>query len=231
MQAFEALLKSLDIRGTRESHLHIMLRSIQTCFMECVRRNQLFHKNSGGQEAVELSSSVACESADSPNSVVCTTNADALEPSLSFRIETGKNVTEKKSFLKRYEDLQNWMWKECFSSSVVCAMAYGKKRCLSLLGICDICLATYDAEDSCPSCNRIQNAVGAKEIFSEQLNGENNITGGTNIFMLYSSPLRIRLIKAILAQLEVCYSKCIFFLIRKILLMSINLCYYLSNCI
>lgn len=211
MQAFDALLASLDTRGTRESHLHIMLQSIEVCFKECVRRNQLFHKNSE-QEAVKLSSSFGGERAESPSSVVCTNNTDALEPSISFRIETGNNTTEKKNFLKRYEDLQNWMWKGCFSSSVVSAMAYGKKRCLSLLGICDICLATYDAEDSCPSCSRIQNTT--KGNFSEQLNGENDFTG--RIDMLYSSPLRIRLIKAILAQIEVCYSVCIFFLSRKI---------------
>ncbi|KAI3456227.1 hypothetical protein Pfo_012890 [Paulownia fortunei] len=208
-EAFDALLTSLDTRGTRESHLHIMLQKIEVCFKECVQRNRLFpnildhNRNKGRQEAVEVNSSLACESVESPSSAICSTNSDILEPSLSFRIDIGRNETERNNVLKRYEDLQTWMWKECFNSSIVCAMAYGKKRCSPLLGICDICLATYDAKDICPSCHQIHGKVGAKGNFSEQFNGENNLMDGTNITMSNSSPLRIRLIKAILSSLEV----------------------------
>ncbi|KAH6773670.1 hypothetical protein C2S51_012074 [Perilla frutescens var. frutescens] len=201
-EAFDALFGALDIRGTRESHLHIMLQRIEACFKESVRRNRLSHnildhnRDNDRQEDVELNSSFAFESAESPNSAVCTTNFDALEPSLSFKIEVGKNEKENNNFLKRYEDLQNWMWKECFNSSIVHALGYGKKRCLPLLGICDICLTTY-VEDTCPCCRRIQGKIAAIGIFSEQFNGENNVMDGTN------TPLRIRLIKAILTSLEV----------------------------
>lgn len=205
MQAFDALLTALDTRGTRESHLHIMLQRIEACFKECVRRNRLSHDGDKGRhEDVELNSSFAFENAESPSSAVCSTSSDALEPSLSFRIEVGKNEKEGNNFMKRYEDLQNWMWKECFNSSIVCALAYGMKRCSPLLGICDICLTTY-AEDNCPCCRRAQGKIAAKGHFPMQFNGENNLMDGTD------SPLRIRLIKTILNSLEVLL--CVFFCI------------------
>ncbi|PIN06555.1 Transcription factor PHOX2/ARIX, contains HOX domain [Handroanthus impetiginosus] len=199
-EAFDALLTSLDTRGTRESHLHIMLQKIEGCFKECVKRNRLspnilgHNRKKGGQEAVEGSSSFA--NVESPSSAICSTNSDISEPSLSFRVDIGRNEIEKKNSLKRYEDFQTWMWKECFNSSIVCAIAYGKKRCLPLLEICNTCHATYDAKkDICPSCHRIPGKVGGKGFFPEQFNGE-------DIMMADSSPLRIRSIKAILALLE-----------------------------
>lgn len=202
MQAFDALLTALDTRGTRESHLHIMLQRIETSFKESVRRHRLSYDildhngDMGRLEDAELNSSFAFESAESPSGAVCSTSSDALEPSHSFRIEVGKNEKENNNFLKRYEDLQNWMWKECLNPSIIRAVQYGKKRCSQLLGICDICLATY-AEDSCPHCQRAQEKISTKGHSFVQFNGENNSMDGTN------SPLRIRLIKTILTSLEV----------------------------
>ncbi|KAL6567386.1 hypothetical protein OROGR_001054 [Orobanche gracilis] len=193
-EAFDALLTSLDTRGTRESHLHIMLQKIEVCFKERVQRNQLFpnilnHKD--GQEA------------ESPTSVVCNTKSDMLEPSTSFRIEVGRTETERKNFLKRYEELQTWIWKECFNSSTIRAMAHGKNRCSPLLRICDVCLATYNPEDICPSCHQTRSKVLARGNSSEQFKCENNLMDGSDIIMSNSFPLRIRLIKAILSSLEV----------------------------
>ncbi|KAL1537842.1 homeobox-DDT domain protein RLT1-like [Salvia divinorum] len=195
-EAFDALLTALDTRGTRESHLHIMLQRIEACFKGSVRKNRLsLNGDKGRQEDAEQNSSFAFESAESPSSAVSTASFDTLEPSLSFRIEVGKNEKENYNFMKRYEDLQNWMWKECFNSSIVRALAYGKKRCSQLLGICDICLATY-AEDDCPCCRLAQSKIAAKGHFPVQFNCENNLMDGRN------SPLRIRLIKTILISLE-----------------------------
>ncbi|XP_047970225.1 homeobox-DDT domain protein RLT1-like isoform X2 [Salvia hispanica] len=196
-EAFDALLTSLDTRGTRESHLHIMLQRIEVCFKESVRRNRLSQNGDADRQGdVELNSSFAFESAESPSSAVCTTSFDALEPSLSFRTEVGKNEKESNNFMKRYEDLQNWMWKECLNSSIVRALEYGKQRCSQLLGICDICFATY-AEDCCPCSHWDQGMIVTKGHFPVQFNGENNLMDGRN------SPLRIRLIKTILISLEV----------------------------
>ncbi|GFP97110.1 homeobox protein aristaless [Phtheirospermum japonicum] len=180
-EAFDALLMSLDTRGTRESHLHIMLQKIEVYFKERVQRNRLL-PNKGGQEA------------ESPSSAVCSANSDTLEPSPSFRIETGRNETERNSILKRYEDLQTWIWKECLNVSIVRAIAYGKSRCSPLLGICNVCLATYDSKDICPSCRQTPSKFNG---------GENNLMDETDLIMSNSPPLRIRLIKAILSSLEV----------------------------
>ncbi|KAL3643462.1 hypothetical protein CASFOL_014277 [Castilleja foliolosa] len=180
-EAFDALLMTLDTRGTRESHLHIMLQKIEVYFKERVQRNWLF-LNEGGKEA------------ESPSSAVCCANSDTLEPSPSFGIETGRNETERNSILKRYKDLQTWIWKECLNASILRAMAYGKSRCSPLLGICDVCLATYDSKDICPSCCQTPSKFNG---------GENNLMDETYLIMSNSSPLRIRLIKAILSSLEV----------------------------
>ena len=209
LQAFDALLTALDTRGTRESHLHIMLQRIEACFKGSVRKNRLYlNGDKGQQEDAEQNSSFAFESTESPTSAVSTASFDTLEPSLSFRIEVGKNEKENYNFMKRYEDLQNWMWKECFNSSIVRALAYGKKRCSQLLGICDICLATY-AEDDCPCCRLAQSKIAAKGHFPVPFNCENNMMDGRN------SPLRIRLIKTILISLEVLL--CAFFCILGIM--------------
>ncbi|KAG8385512.1 hypothetical protein BUALT_Bualt03G0053000 [Buddleja alternifolia] len=204
-KAFDALLTSLDTRGTRESHLHIMLQKIEVSFKECVRKNWLFPNildqniTKAGHEAIEVNSGLACSSVDSPRSAVCSTNSDIWEPSLSFRIDLGRTLTEKNNFLKRYEDLQSWILKECFNSSMIYAMAYGKKRCLPLFEICDVCSATYDVKmDFCPFCNLLHEKVGAKGNFSDH-----NLMDETGIISLNSSPLRIRLIKALLTLLEV----------------------------
>ncbi|KAL3617111.1 hypothetical protein CASFOL_039505 [Castilleja foliolosa] len=180
-EAFDVLLMSLDTRGTRESHLHIMLQKIQVHFKERVQMNRLF-LNKGGQEA------------ESPKSAVCSANSDTLETSPSFRIESGRNETERNNILKRYENLQTWIWKECLNSTILRSMAYGKRRCLLLLGICDVCLATYDSKDICPSCSRTP----------IKFNGDQyNLMDETDLIMSNSSPLGIRLIKAILSLLEV----------------------------
>lgn len=180
-----------------------MLQKIEVSFKECVQRNQLFHnnldynRNKGVQEVAEGTLGLAGESIESPSSAVCNSNSDILEPSFSFRIDVGRSGIEKKNILKRYEDLQTWMWKECLNSSIVRALAYGKQRCLPLLALCDICLAIYDAkEDICPSCHPIHSKVGAEGSFNSEKDGTDGIDS--------SSPLRIRLIKAIVASLEVC---------------------------
>ncbi|GER36424.1 homeobox protein [Striga asiatica] len=187
-EAFDALLTSLDTRGTRECHLQIMLQKIEACFKQRIQRNRLFpsisddNRDKAGQEA------------GSPSSAVFNINSDVSEPLSTFRIETGRNETERTVFLKRYKDLQAWIWKECFSPLVVSAMAYGKNRCLPVLGVCEICLDTYNSVDTCHSCHQIQSKAVESGSFSKQFNGETNIVDW--------SPLGIRLIKTILSSIE-----------------------------
>ncbi|KAL2524213.1 homeobox-1 [Abeliophyllum distichum] len=197
-EAFDALLTSLDMRGTRESHLHIMLRKTEVSFRARVHildQSGNRHRN----EVAEVNSIHSWGTgADSPANAICGTNADTREPSLSFKIDLGRSETEKKNALKRYEDLQIWMWNECFNSSILRALAYGKKRCSPLLGICDLCFGTYQfKEDLCPFCQ--------KNFGEASINGEEKIKLGTFSLMFTKSslPLRIRLIKALLSFFEV----------------------------
>nr|GMD93116.1 homeobox-DDT domain protein RLT1 [Ipomoea batatas] len=205
-EAFDALLTSLDTRGLRESHLHIMMKKIEIPFRERVRRDTLQNGsvvqcgNATRNEAAEASSG-----GDSPSSMVCSTSSDRWEP--SFKIELGKNEEEKRNALRRYQDFQIWMWKEHFGSSILCALAHGQKRCLPLLGVCDRCLDTFlFEEDFCSSCHRrfanvdfvvklLESEISYGDII--QFDSENVVISST------SCPLRIILFKALLSMLEV----------------------------
>ncbi|KAL3851351.1 hypothetical protein ACJIZ3_013233 [Penstemon smallii] len=194
-ESLDALLTSLDTRGTRESHLHIMLQKIEVSFKECIQRNKSIPNIL--DESIHVS-------VESPSSAVCNTHSQTWEPSLSFRIDLGRNETEKKNFWERYEELQNWIWNICFKSSTLCAIAYGKKRCLPLLGVCDACRGTYDVKDDlCPSCHLIRSTLGNQGDFTEQFNHENNLIDRDYRINSNSSTPRSRLIKALLTMLEV----------------------------
>ncbi|XP_073058613.1 homeobox-DDT domain protein RLT1-like [Primulina eburnea] len=204
-EAFDTLLKSLDARGTRESHLHIMLQKIELYFKECVQSNQFLDltdqsRNEGEDVAFEVISSVASASTESPRSEFCGTQSDSWEPSTSFKIGCRKNESKENNLLKRYEELQIWTWKECFSSAILRAQRYGKIRRSPLLGTCDVCLDTHDAKnDLCPHCHWMHSHVDDRGNFTE-----NNLIDRINIGRSNSTSPIIRLIKAVLTLLEAC---------------------------
>ena len=210
MQSFDGLLASLDVRGCREFHLQTMLQKIEIFFKETVRRNMLHSnrrrhiKDSANTEAVEMPL-YDCSGMGSPTSSVSVADSDMLESSMTFSIELGNNETEKTGALNRYQDLERWIWKECVGSSILCAAKIGKKRCPQLLDICNSCHGVfYFEENHCHSCHK---TFGKGEIdFSHdvgfckeklKLNSNCNLHGST------SSPLRIRLLKVLLAMTEV----------------------------
>ncbi|KAF5474449.1 hypothetical protein F2P56_006347 [Juglans regia] len=212
-EAFDAILMSLDARGIRESHLRLMLQKIETSFKENLRRNtqcaNVVAKSgiSMKNETDEMNSSPDCPAAfDSPSSTVCGINLDILETSSSFKIELGRNEAEKRAALNRYQDFQKWMWKECFNSLTLCAMKYGKKRCVQLLGICDFCLNTYYSEEfHCLSCHRnfgtSTNGFRVSE-HAIQCEGKRKLDTGDFRILESSLPLGTRLLKALLACIE-----------------------------
>ncbi|XP_075664015.1 homeobox-DDT domain protein RLT1 isoform X2 [Castanea sativa] len=213
-EAFDALLISLDARGIRESHLRLMLQKIESSFKENVQRNMPSANVVGRSgtmvknEADEMNSSPDCPAGfDSPSSTVCGLNSDMLETSSSFRIELGRNETEKKAALNRYQDFQKWTWKECFNSVTLCAMKYGKKRCSQLLGVCDFCLNCYLSEDShCLSCHCSFGTSNNDFNFSEhaiQCEEKRKIHMGSFQILDSSLPLGTRLLKSLLAFIEV----------------------------
>ncbi|XP_048323256.2 homeobox-DDT domain protein RLT1 isoform X1 [Ziziphus jujuba] len=213
-EAFETLLGSLDSRGIRESHLRLMLQKIEASFKENVRRNVQCLSTVGGNGTVvknevdEMNSSPDCHAAfDSPSSTLCGLNPDSIETSSSFRIELGKSETEKKAALRRYQDFQKWMFKECLNASTLYAMKCGKKRCAQLLEICDGCLTTYYFEDShCLSCHQTFGTMGNDFKFPQHVIQckEKRKLELQDIHILDTAlPLGNRLLKVLFALIEV----------------------------
>ncbi|EOY28162.1 Homeodomain-like transcriptional regulator, putative isoform 1 [Theobroma cacao] len=213
-EAFDTLLTSLDARGIRESHLRIMLQKIETSFKENVRRNLQCARaigrsgSSTENEVSELDSSPDFPASfDSPSSAICGLNFDALETLPSFKIQLGRNENEKKLALKRYQDFQRWIWKECYNSSTLCAMKYGKKRCVQLLAVCDVCLRSHIPEEMhCGYCHQTFGSVNNSFNFSEheiQCKENRKLDTKDTCTIDYSLPLGISLLKSLCALVEV----------------------------
>ncbi|XP_065878356.1 homeobox-DDT domain protein RLT1 isoform X2 [Euphorbia lathyris] len=210
-EAFDSLLSSLDARGVRESHLRLMLQKIEKCFKVNVRSSlqseNIVYQNGATteNEAGEANSSFNCSvGMSSPNSIVYGPNSNTLDAFSSFRIDLGRNEMEKKGALERYQELQKWMWKECFNSLTLCSMKYGKKRCMPALATCNLCFDSCLIEDThCPSCHQTFNTSTMGFNFSEHgihCKGKREISAEVSNSSL---PLGIRLLKALLAFIEV----------------------------
>ncbi|KAJ7948364.1 Homeobox domain-containing protein/DDT domain-containing protein [Quillaja saponaria] len=164
--------------------------------------------NTVKREAVEKASRQDGNAgSDSPISTVCVTDSDISETSTSFVIQLGQNEPESNDALKRYQDFDKWLWKECLNLSRFCAMKYGKERCRQLLGICNYCHNVYICEDNhCPSCHRTYSSSKSSLNFSEhvdQCRGEMEMDAGGSFHGSLSTPLRMRLLKAQLSLIEV----------------------------
>lgn len=211
---FDSLLASLDVRGIRESHLHMMLQRIEKYFKESVRRNvqNVSLRMQNGDtverlktEAVERASNQDCSSNIHGSTSLCFDNLDASETSTSFVVPLGKNEAGDKDAFMRYWDFEKWMQKECLNSSVLCAMKYGKKRCRQLLSICDLCLHVYFSGGAlCPSSHRTFCACKSNSNSSEHIvHSEGQVKIGTDCFNVSSPlPLRMRLLKIFLSIVE-----------------------------
>lgn len=191
MQGFDALLAVLDVRGIREWNLHSMLRKIEPLFKEIVRRNSLDAK-------------MKKQSEESLSSTLDLRYSDASEASTSLLIEL---PDETNGALKRYQDLENWMWRECISSSILCAAKFGTKRCVELLRGCIQCHEVFAfEEDKCPSCHG-NGGTSVKDFhFPSWVKHEekHSIVSASDINLCgsVSSPVRVRLLKIQLSAVE-----------------------------
>ncbi|XP_034893761.1 homeobox-DDT domain protein RLT1 isoform X1 [Populus alba] len=211
-EAFDTLLSSLDTRGVRESHLRIMLQKIESSFKENGRRN-LWSPNivcqsgtTDENKKAETDSSNCPADIDDPSSMFCVSSSDTYDTFSLFRIELGRNSAEKKGALKRYLDFQNWMWKDCFNSSTLRAMKFGKKRCEQLLDTCNLCFSSYLSEDThCLSCHQTFKVDNKNFDFAEheiQCKEKRFDPGNARAFDS-CLPLGIRLLTALLGSIEV----------------------------
>ena len=218
MQGFDALLASLDVRGIRESHLHMMLQRIEMSFKQSIKRSVLNGdtriENEDAvkrlkTEAVEVATIDDC-SANIHNihhpTSVCIDNSDASEISTSFVVQLGRNEADNKDAFMRYQDFEKWMRNECLNSSILCAMKFGKKRRNQLLAVCDLCHDVYFSGGiECPSCHRSFSACKSNPGYSEHIaHSEGKVKIGTDYFHVSSYlPLRMRLLKVLLSVVEV----------------------------
>ncbi|KAL5571100.1 hypothetical protein UlMin_020697 [Ulmus minor] len=212
-EGFDALLASLDVRGVRESHLQMMLQKIEISFKKAVRKKMLLD-NMGREsedtiktEAVEITPRPECSiSIDSPASTLCLADSDVSETSTSFVVELGRNGAEKNSALKRHQDLERWIWKESLSSSRLCALKYGKKRCNQLLDVCDYCRGIYSSEEGRCPCHGTYGTSGKGTSFSEHVAICEEKHRIEQVYVLHDSlsfPPRITVPKMLLALIEV----------------------------
>ncbi|GAB2274768.1 hypothetical protein Dimus_009541 [Dionaea muscipula] len=216
-EVFDALVASLDERGVRESNLHAFLQKVEPLFKETLKWKSFGaamekqHQDTIEREASEVAASFdphICGDRNSPVSSVCALNSNSPETSLSFNVECGKEKFEFGNAMKRYKDSADWMWKECLSSSALCAIKYGKKRCTQLLDICDSCHDLYFFEDKhCPMCHRTYTSLEEKFNFPQhiaQCEETLKVNSNRRLYGLHDhSPVRITLLKALLALVEV----------------------------
>ncbi|KAG7612214.1 Homeobox domain [Arabidopsis suecica] len=188
-EAFDYLVKLLDVRGVRESHLHFMLLKIEASFKEALRRNVA--ANPG---VCSISSSL---------------DSDTAEISTTFKIELGdSNAVERCSVLQRFHSFEKWMWDSMLHPSALSAFKYGAKQSSPLFRICRICAELHFVGDiCCPSCGQMHAGPDVGELcFAEQVAqlGDNLRRGDTGFILRSSilSPLRIRLLKVQLALVE-----------------------------
>lgn len=152
-------MAALDTRGIRESHLHSMLQRIEPTFKEAIRRRK---------RTIEMYS-IPDSSAEfaSPSSSPYGAFSETLGELASFHIELARNDVEKDAALRRYHGFLRWMWRECYTPIVLCAIKYGKKRCLELLQTCESCYQSFLAEEKhCPSCHKTFKGFHNSEAFS-----------------------------------------------------------------
>ncbi|XP_010481770.1 PREDICTED: homeobox-DDT domain protein RLT2-like [Camelina sativa] len=186
---FDYLVKSLDVRGVRESHLHFMLLKIEASFKEAVRKN------------VEANPGLC--------SVSSSLDFDTAEISTTFKIELGdSNAIERCSVLQRFQSFEKWMWDNMLHPGALSAFKYGAKQSSPLFRICRTCAELHLVEDiCCPSCGQMRASPDVGELcFADQVAQLGDYSrGGDTGFILrssISSPLRIRLLKIQLALVE-----------------------------
>lgn len=196
MQSFNVLLASLDVRGNREAQLHSMLQRIEARFKESVSKMWV-----DVPEAGPIGSG-------SPSSTVSIPNTDSSEFSSTFAIEHGQNGDEMTNAIKRYQNFEKWMWRECLNLR---AMKFGSTRCENILEVCDNCLdLSFFENGRCSSCHKLcETFFGSNLTFSKHLSRFKEKLKSESVLCFHDResgrPVRFRLIKALLALIEVSF--------------------------
>jgi hypothetical protein len=218
MQAFDALLASLDIRGVREAHLHAVLQKLESSFKQAVKTRSALGKHNdvinGLEVKTEFAEKPSCPGYELEDgnlgSAIDHDASDSSEMSRSFTIELGRNNAEKVHVLERYKDFEKWLWIECLESSSLRASKSRKKRGIELLRTCDGCHEVYWSKDKHCSCchGTFEGSFRFEVKFSQHVleceeKRRRNDTNWRLQGPTWSFPSRIQLLKAVIAAVEV----------------------------
>uniref|UniRef100_A0A0D9WJP9 Homeobox domain-containing protein n=1 Tax=Leersia perrieri TaxID=77586 RepID=A0A0D9WJP9_9ORYZ len=210
VEAFDALVSSLDTRGIRESHLHSMLQSIESTFKEAIGRKRCASiEPLAGRVLKNGTSEIISPNHSNEFGSPCSTLSGAASDSAmaysdSFRIELGRNDVEKTAISKRADVFIKWMWKECNNHQLTSAMKHGKKRCSDLIQCCDSCYQIYLAEEThCASCHKTFKSIHNISDHSSQCEEKQKTDPNWKMQISDNSVhIGLRLLKLLLATIE-----------------------------
>ncbi|PWA44120.1 HB1/Asxl, restriction endonuclease HTH domain-containing protein [Artemisia annua] len=126
-------------------------------------------------------------------------DGNTTDSSPTFNIKLGETDLEKKKGMKRYRDLEKWMWKECLYMPSLSAMTHGKQRSTPLQGICEFCHGSYCFEKKtiCPRCYRSFSTLGDKLCYTEPDIQDNVRNSNDQNDWDITHPIRIRYISQV----------------------------------
>ena len=211
MQAFEALVASLNTRGIRESHLHSMLQSIEPTFKEAVERKKCSTlEQPAGRILKNGSNEIISPNRGNEFGSPCSTLSGVASDNImahsdTFKIELGRIEAEKIAISKRAYVFVKWMWRECYSHQSAYAMKYGKKRYPELIQSCDHCYQIYLTEERhCSSCHKTFKPIHNFLEHSSQCEEKQRTDPNWKMQIVdHSVPIGLRLLKLLLATIEV----------------------------
>ncbi|XP_073155835.1 homeobox-DDT domain protein RLT2-like isoform X2 [Henckelia pumila] len=209
---FDALLSSLDVRGTRECHLHSMLLKIEASFKATAmtnlsRASSVKHVSDGvNQKVLHMRPKLDCySSTNSSESFVFASYSNSPENELPFPNEFGKNREVENGIIESHCDFEKWMMDEFLNSKLLAAQKYGRLRCQPLLDTCKYCHELFSCDDAqCPSCRRTLSTSEKTFDFLEHVTDceRKPSEGFGTVLHKLSFSLQIRLLKAQLATIE-----------------------------
>ncbi|XP_073061093.1 homeobox-DDT domain protein RLT2-like isoform X2 [Primulina eburnea] len=209
---FNALLSSLDVRGTRECHLHSMLLKVESSFKATARTNlsratSVKHvSDEVDEEILQMRPKLDCyPSTDSSKRFEFASYSNSPGNELQFPIEFGKNREKENDMIESYYDFEKWMMDGCLNSKLLAAHRYGRLRRQQLSDICKHCHELFSCDDTqCPSCHGTCSVSERTFDFLEHITDckRKPIEGFGRVLHKLSFPLQIRLLKALLTTIE-----------------------------
>ncbi|XP_024520101.1 homeobox-DDT domain protein RLT1 isoform X3 [Selaginella moellendorffii] len=226
-EALNALMNSLDIRGTREANLFVALKELEGSLRQAMSssstkqhqdHHQSHHTGNGNGAGVQAGAGSrngngndSCEGSPSSSAVVGNGGKDSTSSDArvgSLKVELGRSASENSGAMERYKDMERWLWRHC---SVKALQRGGEKRRESendgMITECESCHDLRWAVDKhCPFCH----STGEEEVwsdFSQHVRDcEQKMISRDPAWRIQGGvlPPRIQLLKKLLFLVEIC---------------------------